>query len=348
MQLLTTRNRASLLILLFLASHTFLHHAYADEGLEESSDSTATSEEDCLDPFPENYSIEEPPAKAFFSFLDTSQRTISSGVKGLAQGIDEFFANEKVYYESTGSYIRLTADTIWEEGGNIGYAGDIRIKLRLPRTQKKLKFTFESDPDEKRDGIERTTDTKPRDAAKEKSYFAGIQADLGKKEKWQIKPSIGVKIRSPLDVYLRLRVNRTYNFINWKMYLAETLYWFDSTGTGFDTSVELDRRLDDDLLFRSASFGRWTNENDYWDLSQVFSITHTLSQRRAITYQAGVYGTSEPTIFATDYLLAVRYRQNIHSNFLFMELVPQILYQKENDFRAEHSFLFRIEMVFQG
>ena len=74
----------------------------------------------------------------YFSILDASHHSVSSGFEGLARNIDTFFANEKGYYESTGSYLQLTADMLWEEGGRISYTGHVRIKLELPNTKKSL------------------------------------------------------------------------------------------------------------------------------------------------------------------------------------------------------------------
>ena len=201
---------------------------------------------------------------------------------------------------------------------------------------------------EDRDDLDRTLQAGPIDAAEESSYFAGIQAELGQERRWRFKPSIGVKLRSPIDYFVRLRLDRRFSLETWSVYVSETVYWFDSDGTGADTALEFDHQLDSNSLFRAATFARWTELTDYFTLSEVFSLTHQLSDRRIISYQAGIYGKSEPVVHATDYLLLLRYRQQLHSNYLFLELVPEIRYRKENDFHAEHSLLIRLEMVFTG
>jgi len=284
--------------------------------------------------------------KGYFSALDAPHRSVSSGFEGLAKYLDSFFADEKSYYESTESYIRLTFDTFWEEQGKISFTGQVRIKLDLPNTKKKLKFIIESDPDEGKNDIDKSLEETPRKAASQKSYFVGTEAQLGREDAWEFRPAIGVKIRSPLDLYARIRGNGTYKFGTLSLHLIETLYWFDSIGTGFDTSADLDQPLSRDVLFRSSSAAGWKDVDDFYSLSQVFFIFHKLSDRRGISYQAGVYGLSHPTIFATDYLIAVKYRQTIHSDYLFMEIAPQIRYQKINDFHSEHAILFRFEWVF--
>ena len=287
--------------------------------------------------------IEEP----FFSFLDTPQDIISSGVETFARSIDEFFSDDKVFYETSGTYLRINADMLLNEVGEREYQGDIKLKLKLPLTKNKLKLTFESDPNSRPDEITTVGENTPVAAIEEKSYFTGVQATLGDNDRWQFKPSIGLRLSSPVELYTRLRFKRKYQFKKWSLYLHETPYWFDSIGWGFDSYLELDKKITNKDLFRASTFARWTNESNQFELSQTFSMYHTLSKRRAISYFAGVYGISEPTVYATHYLLGLSYRQNIHKDYLFFEILPQIRYDKLNDFAAEHSVIFRIEMVFK-
>ncbi|MDZ7661299.1 hypothetical protein [Thiohalophilus sp.] len=303
-------------------------------------------DDDCLDR--QNSSIDDSSAsKPFFSFLDRPQGSLSYGLNEMATAMDEFFAEERVFYDKTGSYVRLTADMVFDEVGDTRYIGDVKVKMRLPRTEEKLKLTFESDPEEQRDDLDRTLEDSPSEAARERAYYGGIQATLGDEKEWRFKPSIGVKFDKPIDIYLRLRMDRNYKTGNWLFRPSQTFYTFKEKGFGSDTKFVLDYGITDDILFRSSSFVRYTDENDYYEPSQVFSLLHSLSPRRGMAYQIGVYGITEPGWHATDYLAQIRYRQNIHSDYLFMELLPRVLYQRENDFDAEQSVTLRLEMIFE-
>lgn len=286
--------------------------------------------------------------KPFFTFLDKPQDVMAAGLTGMTTYMDEFFAEERVFYDKTGSYVRITADAVFDENGEAGYVGDIKLKLRLPRTEEKLKLTFESDPEEQRDSLDRTLEDSPERAARQRDYYGGIQATLGDERKWRFKPSIGVKFDKPIDIFLRLRIDRNYKTGDWLFRPSQTFYTFKEKGFGSDTAFDLDHRLTDNLLFRSSSFIRYQDENDYFEPSQVFSLIHSLSERRGMAYQVGVFGISEPTWQATDYLAQLRYRQRIHSDYLFIELIPKAIYRRENNFEAEHSFTFRLEMVLEG
>ncbi len=307
---------------------------------------TDTDETYCSDLFPDGE--EDVPDKAFFSFLDSPHNTVTGSLKDFTRAVDAFFSNESVQYESSRSYLRYRGDLIWNEGGDFSAQGELKIRIRLPQTEKNLKLVFESNPDERLNDLERIREQPiARTEGEKKEYYAGIEAELGRKDKWRFKPSLRLKLRSPLEYLIRFRGNRTYRITDkWRLDFAETLYWFNTTGFGADTNIDFSRPFYDNFLFRSNTFFRYTDLNDYWELSQIFAIDHRLSDRRAISYQAGVFGISEPSIHSREYLISVRYRQNIHSDYLFAEIIPQILYQRINDFHAEHSVLFRIEMLF--
>jgi hypothetical protein len=326
----------------------FILTAVAQTPDEASAPAADVQRDDCPAVFPDADAEKEKPKAAILSFIDATERVVSKQLNEIVRDVDEFFANEKTFYSSTGSYIRLTMDAVWSEGGELGYAGDVRIKIGLPLTQGKLKLLLESDPEEKRDSLDRRVENTPSAAIEKRDYYTGIQASFGQQTSWRFDPSIGVKISAPLEPFVRFRAERNYVLVDdWLMTINGTAYWFDSSGTGYDGLLEFNHRLGDNVIGRATSFVRWTAETDYFSLSQVFSVIHTLSERRAITYLTGVYGNSEPTVTATDYLIAVRYRQALHKDILFLEINPELRFRKVNEFKDEYTLFVKLEMLFK-
>lgn len=309
----------------------------------------ATDEDGAGDFFQYEDDVKTEEEQSWFSFLDIPEHAVSTQLRDFVQGVDEFFANEKAFYTSSGSYIRLSMDAVWNEGGDTSTAGDVRLRVRFPLTQGKLKLLLESDPVETQELQDRRLQATPATVTEDNTYYAGVQADVVRESGWSLAPSIGIRLRSPLDPYVRLRASRNYQLDdNDLLAIYGAAYWFDSSGAGYDGLVEFNHQLEANMLGRSSSFVRWTAETNYFELSQVFSAIHTLSPRRALTWSAGVYGNSDPMVHATDYLLAVRYRQALYKNFFFMELSPELRFQKENEFKDEFSLFFRLELFFQG
>lgn len=305
--------------------------------------------------FPElnEQDLEVEEQEKFFSFLDRPQKLVSAGFKQFVMATDEFFADEKVFYETSGSYMRLTGEAVYTEGGHQGYYSDLKIKIKLPVTERKASLLLESNPGEEEEEIEKALQQTPEEAVQEKDYFAGIQTTVGEKETWQFKPSAGIKLGAPADYYARFRITREVPLAKGSFQFKEALYWFNSTGWESDTAGEFNYQVSDNLLFRSTTGVNWLEEPeedaaDDTKLRQIFSLTHKLSERRAISYQLRFDGITEPAIHTTRYSLLAHYRQNLHDDYLFMDLVPQVTYLQENDFRADYSFIFRLEMVFKG
>jgi len=300
----------------------------------------------CGEAFPEEGEEIVLPEFGGWSWLDTSHIYISEHVEGLAAGIDKFFAGEKTYTYSTRSYVRVQNDTYWEERQDAVTKVRVKAKLDLPLTKKKLKLLVESDPTELQTPQEKVLEENPPPGGTNSNLFVSVEKEKRARQGWQLRPSIGLKLHSPLELFARLRLSNHYYPGKWEVRPQQTLYWFDNRGYGSDSVLELDRPLSDRLLFRSSSLLRWTEETDYFSASEVFSLFHSISDKRKISYQLGVYGNEEPSWHATQYLFSISYRQRIHKSWLFMEIRPQISYDKSRNWDSTHSLLFRIEAVF--
>ena len=142
----------------------------------------------------------------FFNFLDLPHEYISESVEGIAQGMDLFFADETVYAEATSSYARLSTQINFNNDGSSTTKGDIRLKIDLKKTKKKLKLLLESDTD--RDLQTGTDQSKIfRQKNETVSFYAALQKEISKKHGWKTKASLGIKLRAPLDPFLRIRTH---------------------------------------------------------------------------------------------------------------------------------------------
>src|SRR3569623_1360193 len=70
---------------------------------------------------------------------------VSHGLDRMPRRIDSFFAADQAFEESTRSYARLRFDTILDQDMQISFDGDVRVRIDLPRTARKLKLLIECD-----------------------------------------------------------------------------------------------------------------------------------------------------------------------------------------------------------
>jgi hypothetical protein len=310
----------------------------ADIPIEEQADDS-----DTIEAFPEE---EETEQKDMLSVLDAPHKYVSEYVEWLVTGVDKFFANEAIYNYTTDSYVQLTGEISHEEmTANTSLKAGLRARVDLPRTKKKLKLLIDTDPTEKQDPISRSVDEIPPTETQGKDVYASVQRERERKG-WLIRPSLGMKIRLPLEPFAKLQFTNLYPFERWQLRLDENLYWFKDSGFGSDSTFEYNLSVGNDNLFRATSFARLTEETDYFALSQTFAFYHTISARRRISFQIGAYGQTKPTWHMTQYLAVIRYRQNLHKDWLFFEVQPQVLYQKINEWNDEISLLLKLELLF--
>ena len=302
-----------------------------------------SEEELCPEDETESIEINEP----FLSILDEPREYVSSRVESMARNMDEFFTENRDFYETSGSYLSLKQNLLFREKGVVEHTSKVKFKLRLPNTEKNLKLFFESPEDKNPYDISTQSESAPTNTAEESNYVLGLQADSGEGFGWKYKPTVGLNLDSTLDPFIRLRFSKEFKFTKWNIKWHEIPYWYNSFGWAFDSYLELNRKISKDNLFRAATFASWKDETDQFELSQVFSMFHAINKNKALSYYAGIYGESEPKVYTTHFLLGLNYRQSIHKDYLFVEIKPQISFQKTNRFHAEHSIQFSLEMIFK-
>ena len=349
------------LLLLTLPAYTLEtgEETYQEEAFQENSvendqavesDSNSTAEESWQETDTDSYDdiYDQPVADdSMLAVLDKPHKYVSESVEKLVTRIDRFFANDALYRYTTDSFIQLTGDTLFEENAEVGYDVKLRGRVDLPGTKKRFKLLFDTNPTEKQDPLERSVDQSPGAAVEESDLFGSIQRERDLRG-WKFRPSVGVKISLPAEPFVKARFTRIYPMQKWAIRGDQNFYWFDDSGFGSDSIIDFDRPIFEEHLFRASSFARWTEETEYFQLSQIFTFFQTLSPNRKISYQIGAYGQTEPTWFMTDYLIVIRYRQNLHKQWLFFEVRPQVQYSKVNDWDDEVSLLLRLDLLFGG
>ena len=319
------------------------------ETLSECAENNSLDNDELCDDEDSSESGKEPniEEESFFSVIDAPHNYISLGIESMARNMDEYFSDDQAIYELSGSYLLLRENMIMTEGGKVDFTSDIYFKLRLPNTEKKLKIFFETTNEKQPYDISTQPKVIPVTNTNEGQYIAGVQGESGGLYGWKYKPVVGFRLNSTIESFVRFRFNTEYKFDKWNVNWHETPYWERLTGWGFDSYFELNRKISNNDLFRSSTFAGWREENDYFELSQVFSMTHSLSNKKTLSYYVGAYGKSKPIIYTTHFLTGLSYRQKIYKDYLFIEFSPQILYQEINDFKPEHSLTIRFEMYFK-
>ena len=289
---------------------------------------------------------------AFIYPLDAPRDYLSRKFVGWATKLDRFFGDDRDYQESNKSVIRLALNRVVQKDGDGKFVLSGRAKLHLPKTEEKLHVLLETDPDkdlgEKSDQGGRTV--LKNEVATPGSYGAAVRYEAPKKESpWHSSTDAGIKfrgIRSNPNPFVRARGSYEDTMGLWRVKVIESLFWFNSIGSGETTQLDLEYLYSDPILIRATSNATWLVRKKNFDLRQDLSVYQKVDERTAMLYQASVIGISEPTLQVTEYVLLALYRYRLHRDWMFLEISPQLHFPREKNFESVPLLNLRLEMLF--
>jgi hypothetical protein len=280
--------------------------------------------------------------------IDAPRDYLSEKFVTFVSEIDRFFGDDRNYQENNQSVIQLDITRV------TGYSGDRKIvlagraKVNLPSTEKRFHLVLESNPDQNLTGESTPTKITPpvNKVVKPESYGAGLRFEKAREGQWHFSTDAGLKFRSfKVDPFTRARGSYEVQLDQWRLKVAETIFWFQTSGAGENTQLDVERFLSDPVLFRATSNVTWLKDTTNLDLRQDLSIYHTLNERSALLYQASAIGVSRPSYHATDYVLLMTYRYRLHRKWIFFELSPQMHYPEVMDYHYSPMLSMRLELL---
>jgi hypothetical protein len=285
--------------------------------------------------------------------LTATHRRFSSGINTLSTDIDNFFSRDTSETESLNSRIRLGYSANYVESENPAYDVIFGAKIVLPKTQKKLQFILFSDEDDLLEATDTTrattTDVQATDAVRSQKFNMGLRNVFRGSKTSGVVLDAGIKLRTSPDPFTRLSARRTFFLSGFELRMIERLYWFESNGWGSSVTIDLDRPLSIDWLFRFSNNGVLDHESGLWKLDHYFALFQKLNDRTAVGYKMGITADDEPTSLALEtYYAAINYRYALLQDWLFFQATPRITWPREKGFTDVPSILFKIEATFGG
>lgn len=284
-----------------------------------------------------------------FQKLDVAQSYLSRNIESLSRSIDAFFGDDRIYEEESGTYLQFRGSTIYREDGAVDFDSQFRGRIDLPNLEKKLALIIESDADSTiaQNNIA-AGQPKVLDSLDERQASASLQYIVKELKDWNVRLLPGIRLTWPPDTLLKLRLRNQQKLDeNWLSRFTLTPGWFSDHGWEVRGLMDLERQVGPDALFRASSEAIWlADERHNFDLAQVFTFAHPLSRRDLMAYTIGLTAVTYPSLVATSYFGNVRYRRNIHRHWLFLEIRPQVAFEREDDFRLEPSMALTLEILF--
>lgn len=268
------------------------------------------------------------------SWLDKTQQGISWTVCGTARWFDGFFG-DRARFDATnsGSSGRLGAFSFYDQLSGADPDFWFRVKLALPTLKNRTKLLFGRD-DERRVIEERGTNDS--DALPDRfsqvtdtSWLLGLGYQKGGSLKRGFDSSVGVKLKWPLDPYLKLRYFENWNITDESILrFRQTGFWTERRGFGTTTNLDLDVLASRNFMVRWANSGTIAEDRRGLEWSSSLGLYQSLSNRRAINYRSFVFGETNAPVPISNYGIESRFRQRILRKWLFLEFLVNATWPK--------------------
>jgi hypothetical protein len=284
-----------------------------------------------------------------FTYVDAPRDYLSEKFVSLTRSLDSFFGDDRNYQESNNSLVQLDLVKVTGYGGDRKFVLSGRAKLDLPSTEKRFHLLLETNPDKNLSGEAKQAQATPlNQVAGPESYSAAVRYEKSKEQEkpWHLSSDLGVKFQGiNTNPFARARGSYAIPFNEWRLKAAETVFWFNTIGAGEATQLDAERILSGAVMFRSTSNVTWLNDKQNFDLRQDMTVYHTLNERSALLYQASAIGVSNPQTQVTEYVMLMQYRYRLHKNWVFLEVSPQAHFPRLDNFKANPTFILRLEML---
>ncbi len=284
--------------------------------------------------------------------IEPFRESVGNWVDNTSRRIDGFFGSDDHMKVNNESYLRFGQEIDWMEGD--GTRGDttLRYRIDLPTSEDRLRLVIESDPEESQGTLEEQGSGRlANDQRDRRSSTLGLDwlESRDKRENWSNRIGAGVRLRLPLDPYVRFTSERLWQLGEgpWQLESNNRVSWFNNEGYSARTRWDIGRPLSERRHLRFITTVQWREEEDKLEYSEVAEINHRINRRSALRYSAIAIGESASNPRMTNYYLQTRYRRDLHKGILFADVIPELHFQRDVSYDPRWAMTLRLEMYFQ-
>jgi hypothetical protein len=283
-------------------------------------------------------------------FIDVGHGFFSRSLESMTDHVDTFFGDDRIFIEDSGTYTRLSGSAIYEKKGELTFDGTVRLRLdlqNLSRLGRKVNLILASD-DDAPDGGKITTGEPIFDRIDSAKPVAALQIVLQEKRRWDVRLQPGLKMRVPLDPFIKLRTRRLQPLgEDWLLRLTTIPAWYESRGLELKSVLDFDTTPSERSLLRLSNGLFWEEgSKKNVQLQPSVSYSYILTPADIIAATTGVIFDTTPYLRDTTYFANIRYRRNLHEKWIFVEIKPQIVFERNASFRPDPSLILTVDMLF--
>lgn len=277
-----------------------------------------------------------------YPWLDIMHQSIADSVTNSALWFDDFFVLDEFSHDDKArgeARIRLG----WEPRSRelSEFETRLRLRVKLPNLKNRVDIVFSDYDDERADSALQASGN---DVFTEQNRFSLAL-------RWRAKPDSGlshrVGIGRRLQPFVKSRYRSLLSLTDKSDLRWETsVYYYNRDGFGADIAGQVNYNLNPKSLLRFNNHFYFRDRSNDWLWQHSVQHLRQLDDKTAVISGFYIEGLSQPNYRLEEYLVSFRWRKNTLRKWLFYELEPFVLWQRNEKFSASYGLALRLEGFF--
>ena len=282
------------------------------------------------------------PQISSWQWLEGRRDQVSRNVTALGRNLDAWLSGENIGENANETYLRIRLNQ--QAASFEGYHSRLKIdgSLDLPQTSKHWKLIFESDAAELNSlegtvlGVEASAES-----------IGGVSYQQKSGGSWQLNHSIGLRDKIQADPFYRFKSQYEKQMNeDWSAGYRQKIWHYKSQGWGYNTNISFNRKIEETKILQFSSEVRYQQDRNQTEFSQTIALHNSLGQFETLSYELGILGINKPNIRISDYYVGTQYRRAIRDQWLFLEVIPQLIVSRDENWRPQPKLVLNLEMLF--
>ncbi len=287
------------------------------------------------------------------NWLDSFHDTLFITVQGQITRADTLFVKKKQsVVETPHSNFELAIYSEIEHGSSNGFAFAINpkfdIDLAIPNLERSLKLYVNTTPIGSLPGVDPVEE--------DNQLHIGIKSVLERPEPWlpKLSTSIGIDWNWPPDPYVEVNLKKNMNFGSLRLYPNQTFWINTSDRLSEKSTLRTDYWLSPKMLTTVWSSIKYTQEDSFFSWEQSESIIYCLNSygldmnTDKMHYCSLKFSMFGDNTVMKEYRLTTEYKFPIYKDWIFIEIIPELKFRKDEDWEPVRVLRVGISALFWG
>jgi hypothetical protein len=255
--------------------------------------------------------------------------------------IDSWLSDEQSTSDNK-SRVNISIEQFIAKSGDWETHINIRGKLDIPNTKRKLKLFIDSDANDQSSLVDKKLDT-------QQDTFTTVGVGRTRATKnFQFETQVGAKFRYPVDPFARVKAEITGDLSdNWVNGFEQKAWYFHEDGWGESSEYFLQTELNEYYQLRISTEAQYQKQNEEFELGQFFTLYERIPDSNWHSYTFGVTGSNQPNPRINTYFLAANYRRPLFKDWIFLTIDPRVRFLREDSWHPNPELELRIDILFE-